>query len=105
VWQKAYALTKEIYQATQVFPKDEIYGLRQQMRRSAVSIPSNIAEGYGRQSKKEYRNFLAIAYGSLCELETQYLLALDMELCSRNNFVKDLIKEVGRMLYRMIHPV
>jgi four helix bundle protein len=58
VWQKAYALVKEIYQFSQRFPKEEVYGLAQQIRRSAVSIPSNIAEGYGRSFSKEYRHFL-----------------------------------------------
>ncbi|MCX5696619.1 MAG: four helix bundle protein, partial [Candidatus Omnitrophica bacterium] len=78
VWQKAYTLVIEIYRVSKVFPKDEIYGLSQQMRRCSVSIPSNIAEGYGRYFDKEYKQFLSIAYGSLCELETQYLLSIDL---------------------------
>jgi four helix bundle protein len=68
----------EIYRHSQKFPKEETYGLSQQMRRSAVSIPSNIAEGYGRSFSKEYRHFLSIAYGSLCELETQYRISVDL---------------------------
>lgn len=68
VWQKAYRLVLEIYRITKDFPKFEIYGLAQQMRRAAVSIPSNIAEGYGRKHKTEYRQFLSVAYGSLSEL-------------------------------------
>jgi len=72
VWQKSYKLVLEIYKMTKGFPKTEIYGLSQQMRKASVSIPSNIAEGYGRKHKAEYKQFLSIAYGSLLELETQY---------------------------------
>lgn len=75
VWQKAYRLVKEIYRITKYFPRTETYGLTQQMRKAAVSLPSNIAEGYGRRYKAEYRQFLSMAYGSLSELETQYLIA------------------------------
>lgn len=78
VWQKAYRLVLEIYKATRDFPKFEIYSLTQQMRKAAISIPSNIAEGYGRKHKTEYHHFLSIAYGSLSELETQYLLSIDL---------------------------
>lgn len=94
----------EIYKFTQQFPRNEIYGLQQQMRRCAVSIPSNIAEGYGRQYSKEYRQFLAMSYGSLCELETQYLLSIDLGYGSKSQKIEDLMKEVGSMLYRMLNP-
>ena len=104
VWQKAYALVKEVYRMTLDFPQYEIYGLTQQMRRAAVGIPSNIAEGYGRQSAKEYRQFLSIAYGSLCELETQYLLSHDLGYHKDGQAVEPLMQEVGAMLYRMTHP-
>jgi len=104
VWQKAYRLVLEIYKATKDFPKYEIYGLAQQMRRAAVSIPSNIAEGYGRRHKSEYHHFLSIAYGSLSELETQYLLSIDLGHTKQNKMLELLLKEVGSMLYRMIHP-
>lgn len=104
VWQKSYQLVLEIYRVTKEFLKDEIYGLSQQMRRAAVSIPSNIAEGYGRQYHKEYRQFLAMAYGSLCELETQYLLAMDLNYLKKNELVENLMKESGGMLYRMLNP-
>jgi four helix bundle protein len=104
VWQKAYRLVLEIYQTTKVFPKDELYGLKQQMRRAAVSIPSNIAEGYGRKHKAEYNQFLSIAYGSLLELETQCLLGHDLGYIEYNELIKGLIKEVGAMLYRMLNP-
>lgn len=102
VWQKAFALVKEVYAATEDFPTREVYGLVQQMRRAAMSIPSNIAEGYGRFHSKEYRQFLSIAYGSMCELETQYLLSLDLAYMKRRETMESLMKEVGGMLYVMI---
>ncbi|MFH1768457.1 MAG: four helix bundle protein [Candidatus Omnitrophota bacterium] len=105
VWQKGYVLAIEIYKISKSFPKDEVYGLLQQLRRAAVGIPSNIAEGYGRQHRREYKQFLSIAYGGLCELETQYLLSIDLNYLSKNKKIEDLLKEVGGMLYRMIHPV
>jgi four helix bundle protein len=74
-WNKAMELVMEVYRLTQGFPKEEIFGLMSQLRRSAVSIPSNIAEGQGRLSKGEFRNFLGNARGSLSELETQVLIA------------------------------
>ena len=105
VWQKSYELVLGIYKMTGSFPKFEIYGLSQQMRRAAVSIPSNIAEGYGRKHKTEYNQFLSIAYGSLLELETQFLLAMDLNYISKNQTIEKLLKEVGSMLYRMLHPI
>jgi len=105
VWQKAYKLVIEIYKITKSFPKEEAYGLSQQIRRAVVAIPSNIAEGYGRQYNKEYKQFLSIAYGSLCELETQYLLALDLDYIKKSETVEGLMKEVGSMLYRMLNPI
>jgi len=71
VWQKSVDLVKNIYLCTQTFPKEEQYGLTNQMRRCAVSIPSNIAEGYGRNSTGDYKRFLHISLGSLYELQTQ----------------------------------
>lgn len=104
VWKKSYALVLEIYKMTKLFPTEERYGLMQQMRRCSVSIPSNIAEGYGRQHNKEYAQFLSIALGSLCELETQYFLSIDLGYIESDDSVKVLIKEVGAMLYRMVNP-
>lgn len=75
IWQKAVDLSVKVYEITRNFPKDEIYGLTSQMRRSSVSIAANIAEGSGRSSTKEFRQFLSIAYGSSCELETQLIIA------------------------------
>lgn len=105
VWQKAYKLVLEIYKLTKDFPKYETYGLAQQIRRAAVSLPSNIAEGYGRKHKAEYRQFLSMAYGSLSELETQYLLAIDLKYINKSGTVENLLKEAGSMLYRMINPI
>ena len=104
VWQKSYKLVLEIYKLTDLFPRHEMYGLAQQIRRAAVSIPSNISEGYGRQYNKEYRQFLSIAYGSLCELETQCLLSVDLDYIKQNNVVEMLMREGGAMLYRIINP-
>jgi four helix bundle protein len=78
VWQKAYALCLNAYRVSHAFPADERYGLTSQLRRAAVSIPSSIAEGYGRKTKPDYIRCLHIAYGSLCELETQTLLSRDL---------------------------
>lgn len=75
VWEKSIYLTETIYSITKQFPKSEIYGLSSQMQRSVVSIPSNIAEGYNRNHKNEYIQFLSIAKGSLAELDTQVIIA------------------------------
>jgi four helix bundle protein len=104
VWQRAYRLVLAIYKSTAAFPKSEIYGLAQQMRRAAVSIPSNISEGYCRKHNAEYKQFLSIAYGSLAELETQYLLSVDLGYTKQIVPVESLLKEVGAMLYRIMNP-
>jgi len=78
VWRLSIELVKNIYQVTEKFPQVEIYGLTNQLRRAAISIPSNIAEGQGRNSLKEFRQFLAIALGSLAELETQLIIAKEI---------------------------
>ena len=86
VWVEARKLTNLVYEFSKVFPKDEIYGLTNQMRRCSVSIPSNIAEGCGRQTAKDTINFLHISRGSLYELETQCYVALDQKHIDENNF-------------------
>jgi four helix bundle protein len=104
VWQRAYKLCFEIYQITKSFPIEEKYGLTSQIRRAAVSVPSNIAEGYGRKTTGEYIQALYIAYGSLCELETQILLAGDLNYVSaekREIFHKE-IGDIERMLKGLI---
>ncbi len=75
VWQEAIGLVEDVYRLTSVFPREELYGLASQMRRAAVSVPSNIAEGAARQSDREFLQFLIIARGSLSELDTQVLIA------------------------------
>ena len=100
VWQKAMDLTDEIYRVTKLLPREEIYGLAGQMRRAAVSIPSNIAEGQGRMSDRECRQFFSVAQGSNAELETQLLI------CIRQNYLTQedadpalsLCRELGKML-------
>ncbi|HWO00002.1 MAG TPA: four helix bundle protein [Blastocatellia bacterium] len=77
-WRKAIELVIQIYQATKLFPKDELYGLTSQVRRAAVSIPSNIAEGQGRLTRGEFQQFLGHARGSLLEVETQIVIALNL---------------------------
>jgi len=104
VWQKAYQLCITIYKITKHFPKDERYGLISQIRRSAVSVPSNIAEGYGRKTTPEYIQSLYIAYGSHCELETQILLSKDLGYIKTEDFeiLQRDIGEVERMLKALI---
>lgn len=103
VWQKAIQLVKEVFILTDKFPKSELYGLVSQLRRAAVSIPSNIAEGYGRKTKKEYAQFYAIAYGSSLELETQIIIAKELRFADIKDFAKVdlLLGEVLRMLNSM----
>lgn len=107
VWQKAYSLVVAIYKATRSFPSSETYGLVAQMRRAAVSIPCNIAEGYRRNSRKEYLQFLAIAYGSTAELETQLLLARDLGLLGFESFsaLDLLLSDVSKLLSRLINSL
>jgi len=104
VWQKSYRLCLEIYRITATFPKEEKYGLTSQIRRSVVSIPSNIAEGYGRKTTLDYIRMLYISYGSVCELETQMLLAGDLDLIGKGEMdtIKNEIADVERMLKALI---
>ncbi len=104
VWQKSYDLCLKIYRITAVFPKEERYGLTSQIRRSVVSIPSNIAEGYGRKTTADYIRMLYIAYGSVCELETQILLAGDLGFIGTDELdsAKQDISEIERMLKSLI---
>src|SRR3989344_8848923 len=82
VWQKSMSFVVEVYETTKNFPKEEIYGLTNQLRRAAVSIPSNIAEGFNRGSQKEKAQFLRIAYGSTSEIETQLLISRNLGFVS-----------------------
>ena len=85
VWKEAMKLAKEVYTLTARFPKEEMYGLSSQIRRASVSIPSNIAEGAARGSSKDFSRFLYISLGSLAELETQLLLAVDLGFIDNND--------------------
>jgi four helix bundle protein len=99
VWKEAMELAKLVYQATASFPREEMYGLTGQMRRAAVSIPSNLAEGAGRGSDREFKQFLLVARGSLSELETQVLLAQDLGYISGGpNEVTSRIKKLFRLI-------
>lgn len=101
VWQKGIVLVKEVYKITSIFPKEEIYGLSAQMRRAAVSVPSNIAEGFRRRHDKEYKQFLNIALGSLAELETQIIIAT--ELGYINTQSEDVLLEIIDHVSRIIN--
>ncbi len=104
VWKRAYELVLEVYSSTGGFPRSEIFGLMGQMRRAAVSIVSNIAEGYGRGHRGEYVQFLRIAYSSTGELETQLMLSKDLRYLSNEKYerVSDLLLEAQKMLGSML---
>src|SRR3989338_4745878 len=104
VWQRAMELVTAVYELTEIFPREEMYGLTSQIRRSAVSIPSNIAEGRVRGTAKEYLQFLRIAYGSGAELETQIEIAKRLKNTKHLDYqvTDDLLLEVMKMLNSMI---
>jgi four helix bundle protein len=106
-WQKGMDLVEHVYRATVTFPKEEMYGLKSQMRRAAVSIPSNIAEGQGRRTtNEEFNRFLQIALGSLCELETQLELTVRLNILSDRATATSLRKsaeEVGRLINGLVN--
>ncbi|MFN0074641.1 MAG: four helix bundle protein [Chloroflexota bacterium] len=103
VWQRAMDLAVAVYEITQSFPREEIYGLTSQLRRAAVSVPSNIAEGYARRTTRELIHFLSIADGSLAELQTQLLLASRLGYCTDDaaKRAEMLIDECQKMLFAM----
>jgi four helix bundle protein len=103
IWQKSMALATAIYRLTAKFPADERYGLVSQMRRAAVSIPSNVAEGQARHGTREFLQFLSHASGSLGELETQTLLAVNLGYCASSD-VKDFLEEIAE-LQKMIAAI
>jgi len=107
VWNESVSLATAVYKSTKKFPKDEKYGITSQIRRSVVSISSNIAEGAGRFGKKEFRQFLNIAYGSSYELETQLIISRNLEYLSELEFdhlANDLMK-IQKMLYKLIKSI
>ena len=103
VWQKSIDLVTEIYKITELFPESELYGIVSQMRRAAVSIPSNIAEGRKRSTRKDFRQFLIIAYASASELETQIEISKRLNFLKIDNYAKadSLLLEVLKMLNKM----
>jgi four helix bundle protein len=107
VWQKSVKLVTDIYDITKAFPKDELFGLTSQIRRSAISIPSNIAEGYGRNSTGDYKRFLQIAVGSLYEMQTQLEIAYNLEYIAKDVFDEKFEKciEIDKMSYSLIQKI
>jgi len=107
VWQKAMDLVAEVYRIVKLLPKEEIYALSDQMRRAAVSIPSNIAEGQVRKSSKEFANFLSVARGSNAELHTQLLICQRLQYITQENILKALTlsEEVAKMIVSMLQKL
>ncbi|OGG72852.1 hypothetical protein A3A38_02705 [Candidatus Kaiserbacteria bacterium RIFCSPLOWO2_01_FULL_53_17] len=103
VWQRSIQLVKAVYRLTERFPKAEMFGLTSQMRRAAVSIPANIAEGYARKHRAEYLQFLRISFGSGAELETFIILAEELELATKSETANtaQLLDETMRMLNKL----
>jgi four helix bundle protein len=103
IWQRSVALVTRVYAITEKFPKSEMWGLTNQIRRASVSVPSNIAEGSGRRSDKELVQFLHIASGSLAELETQFIIAKNLGFITNNEYseVEQEIQEIIRMISAM----
>lgn len=104
VWKLGKDIVVDVYRATALFPKDEVYGLVSQMRRASVSIPSNVAEGFNRFHNKEYRQFLYVALGSCAELETHVEIAMDLRYfgSEERNLVLDKLDHETRMLRNLI---
>ncbi|SHM16792.1 four helix bundle protein [Flavobacterium saccharophilum] len=107
IWQKSMSLVTEIYQLTNSFPKEEIYGLSSQIRRSAISIPSNIAEGYGRDGNSDYLRFLNISISSLFEIQTQLEISYNLKYINQIQFNKTNgeSREIERMLSAFIRKI
>ena len=104
IWQKGIDLVKDIYKETQNFPRQKIYGLTNQIRRAAISIPSNIAEGHIRQHRAEFRQFLSGALGSLAELETQIVISRELNYISTEKSLNliDQMGSIGKMIRGLI---
>jgi len=107
VWQKARRLVKEIYVISRTFPREEQFGLTAQIRRAVISIPSNIAEGHSRQSTKDYISFISVAIGSLAEVDTQIILAQDLEYLTQKECasVDQQIQSLQQMLHKLRHSL
>jgi four helix bundle protein len=107
IWQKSIEIVNTIYEITKKFPKEEMFGLSVQMRRSAVSISSNIAEGFSRYNNKEFRQFLYVALGSCAEVETQLIICLNQQYVQKAKFEEalEMIDHESRMIMNMIKHV
>lgn len=103
VWQKSIELVTEAYIRSQKFPKEEVYGLTSQFRRSAISIPSNIAEGCGRNTDKNFSNFLSIALGSAFEFETQLIICKNLKFIDKNDFqqLENEVQHIQNMIIKL----
>ncbi len=104
VWQRAIELSVALYRLTEAFPREEIYGLTSQIRRAGVAVASNIAEGWGRGSRPDYRNFLCIARGSVLEVQTQLVIAGELGFgdAKQLRLAENLVEEVSKMLWVMV---
>ena len=105
VWQESIGLVKDIYAVTSQFPDEEKFGLMSQMRRTAVTIPSNIAEGAARGSQREFAQFLVIAHGSLSELETQLIIAKELNYLSETAAIEEKMQSIFRLLGGLLNNV
>ena len=107
VWEKSHQLALAVYKTTKEFPKEELYGLTSQIRRASMSIPTNIAEGCGRNTDKEFARFLQIAMGSASETEYQLILARDLEFLPKDSYEKlhNDVEEIKRMLASLLKTI
>ena len=107
VWQQAIALSVAIYELTRDFPTSELYGLTSQLRRAAVSVASNLAEGYGRASRPDFRRFASLARGSVLELQTQLLIARKLGFAKRECLgpVEKMAEDIGKMLWALMEKL
>lgn len=107
VWQRSMDLVVKVYEATRLFPPEEIYGLSSQLKRASVSIPSNIAEGQGRNSVNDFRRFLLISYGSLREVETQILISRRLNYLDSDQveILLAMTGEIGRLINGLINSL
>ena len=103
VWNKSVALAKVVYQICKSLPPEEKYALADQLKRASISVASNIAEGYGRQSTNDYKRFLSIALGSVYEIETQLQIAFELQMINKETFSSaiELANEINRMIYAL----
>jgi four helix bundle protein len=107
IWQKSMELVTKVYKTTSKFPKEELFGLTSQIRRSAISIPSNIAEGFGRDSNKEYLRYLNISISSLFEFQTQLVISFNITYLNQEEFnsIYEDSREIERMLVSFINKI